>query len=70
MLRGLQGCIKAESKLPSNQSPSVPAEDLHAMEGATGGGGTATAECRIAAQDKRQSHTEEMEDRQAFLVRP
>lgn len=40
------------------------------MEGATGGGGTATAECCIAAQDKRQSHTEEMEDRQAFLVRP
>lgn len=40
------------------------------MEGATGGGGTTITECRIAAQDERHSHTEEMEDRQAFLVRP
>jgi len=70
VLRGLQGCLQAEGHQSGAEQAPLPAEDLHAVEGAPGGGDAAIAGGCTAAQDHRQPHTEALEDRQAFLVRP
>lgn len=70
VLRGMQGGVQAACQLPGGESSRLPAKDLYAVEGAPGGGDAAPTKCRAAAQNQRQSHTEEMEDCQAFPLRP